>query len=38
LTEVQAMVDEAQSDFSHHPVTTRLNSAKTDEPEFTNPA
>lgn len=36
--EVQAMVDEAQSDFVHHPVTTRLNAAKTDEPEFANPA
>jgi putative SOS response-associated peptidase YedK len=36
--EVQAMVDEAQSDFAHHPVTTRLNAAKTDESEFANPA
>jgi hypothetical protein len=32
------MVDEAQSAFVHHPVTTRLNAAKTDEPEFANPA
>jgi putative SOS response-associated peptidase YedK len=38
LTEVQAMVDEAQTDFVHHPVTTRLNSAKSDEAEFANPA
>jgi hypothetical protein len=36
--EVQAMVAEAQSDFVHHPITTRLNSAKTVEPEFGNPA
>jgi putative SOS response-associated peptidase YedK len=36
--EVQAMVEEAQSEFQHHPVTARLNSAKTDEAEFANPA
>jgi putative SOS response-associated peptidase YedK len=36
--EVQAMVENAQSDFVHHVVTTRLNSAKTDEPEFASPA
>jgi putative SOS response-associated peptidase YedK len=36
--EVQAMVDEAQADFVHHRVSTKLNSAKTDEPEFANPA
>jgi len=29
---------EAQSEFVHHPVTTRLNAAKTDEPEFASPA
>lgn len=36
--EVQAMVNEAQSDFVHHAVTTRLDSAKIDEREFANPA
>lgn len=36
--EVQAMVDDAQSEFTHHEVTTRLNAAKTDEADFTNPA
>lgn len=35
--DVAAMVDGAQSEFTHHPVTTKLNSAKTDEPEFANP-
>jgi hypothetical protein len=29
---------EAQSAFVHHQVTTRLNAAKTDKAEFTNPA
>jgi putative SOS response-associated peptidase YedK len=38
LTEVQAMVDEAHEKFVHHEVTSRLNAAKTDEPEFANPA
>jgi hypothetical protein len=32
------MVDDAQLDFAHHPVTTRLNSAKSVEPELVNPA
>jgi hypothetical protein len=31
------MVDKAQSDFAHHPVTTRLNSAKADDEEFVKP-
>jgi hypothetical protein len=31
-------VDEAQEKFVHHEVTSRLNAAKTDEPEFANPA
>jgi putative SOS response-associated peptidase YedK len=35
---VQAMIDSAQAEFIHHPVTPRLNAAKTDEPEFVNPA
>lgn len=35
--EVAMMVRNAASDFEHHPVTTRLNAAKTDEPEFANP-
>jgi putative SOS response-associated peptidase YedK len=33
-SKVAAMVEKAQSDFVHHPVTTRLNSAKTDEEDF----
>jgi putative SOS response-associated peptidase YedK len=38
LPEVQEMVDLAQAEFVHHPVTTRLSAAKTDEAEFANPA
>jgi putative SOS response-associated peptidase YedK len=37
-SEVQAMLGGAQTDLIHHSVTTRLNAAKTDEPEFANPA
>jgi putative SOS response-associated peptidase YedK len=37
-TEVRAMLDTAQVDFVHHAVSTRLNAARTDEAEFTNPA
>jgi putative SOS response-associated peptidase YedK len=35
---VQAMIDGAQSEFIHHPVSPRLNAAKTDEADFVNPA
>lgn len=35
--QVAMMVRNAASDFEHHQVTTRLNSAKTDEAEFLNP-
>lgn len=35
--QVAMMVRNAASDFEHHPVTTRLNAAKTDEAEFANP-
>ena len=35
--EIAMMVRNAAGDFEHHPVTTRLNAAKTDEPEFANP-
>jgi putative SOS response-associated peptidase YedK len=34
---VAAMIDGAQGAFVHHPVTPRLNAAKTDEPDFIAP-
>ena len=35
--EVQALIDEAQSQFSHYPVSTRLNSARTDDAGLAEP-
>lgn len=34
---ISEIIAGAQTDFAHHPVTTRLNAAKTDEPEFVHP-
>ena len=35
--DVAGMVKLAQSNFAHYPVSTRLNSAKTDDPELLAP-